>query len=127
MNATSSQARFAVLALLIASPLFKMNTSAANQTNGLVQGNTAFAVDLYQRERTGGGNLFFSPYSISSALGMTCAGARGATEKEMAQALHFDSNPADVQAGFRKLNDRLKEVAAGGKVSLNIANSLWCE
>jgi serpin B len=108
-------------------PLCHMNVSAAEQTKDLVAGNTSFAIDLYQRERSGGGNLFFSPYSISSALGMTYAGARGETEKEMARALHFGSNPANVHSGFRMLNERLKEIAAGGKVSLNIANSLWCE
>ena len=97
MNANSSQARFAVLALLMAAPVYIPACSAVEQgTSAVVEGNTAFAVDLYQRERTSAGNLFFSPYSISSAMGMTFAGARGETEKEMAQALHFDSDPANV-------------------------------
>jgi serpin B len=106
---------------------FSPASRAAAPTQALVHGNTAFALDLYQRERPAGGNLFFSPYSISSALAMTYAGARGETEKEMARVLHLGSKPDDVHTGFRKLNERIKEIAAGGKASLNIANSLWCE
>src|SRR5689334_6520931 len=53
-----------------------------------VAGNSAFAFDLYQTLRQPQGNLFFSPYSISSALTMTYAGARGDTETQMAGVLH---------------------------------------
>lgn len=43
----------------------------------LVDGNNTFAFDLYQTLRQKGANLFYSPYSISEALAMTYAGARG--------------------------------------------------
>src|SRR5262245_24552183 len=55
----------------------------------LVQGNSEFAFDLYGKLRAGDSNLFFSPYSISTALAMTAAGARGPTAEEMARTLHF--------------------------------------
>jgi serpin B len=55
----------------------------------VVAGNTAFAVDLYGSLKTNAGNLFFSPSSISTALAMTYAGARGKTAEEMAKTLHF--------------------------------------
>ena len=56
-----------------------------------VAGNSAFALDLYQRlaEEWGDENLFCSPWSISLALEMTCAGARGETEQQMAGTLHY--------------------------------------
>lgn len=56
----------------------------------LTDGNGAFAFDLYQQLKTGEGNLFYSPYSISAALAMTYAGAGGATAEQMAGALHFE-------------------------------------
>ena len=60
-----------------------------------VSGNNQFAFDLYARlAAEEEGNLFFSPYSISTALAMTFAGARGNTETEMAEALRF-SLPQD--------------------------------
>ena len=62
--------------------------SARPDLNPLVQGNTAFALELYaQLDRSG--NLFMSPYSISSALAMTYAGAREGTATEMEKVLHF--------------------------------------
>jgi serpin B len=56
-----------------------------------VEANSKFASDLYERlaaENTGG-NLFFSPYSISTALMMTAEGARGDTANEMGNVLGF--------------------------------------
>ena len=54
----------------------------------VAQGNSAFALDLYGRLKEKPGNLFFSPFSVSAALAMTMAGARGNTEVEMAKVLH---------------------------------------
>lgn len=76
----------------------------------LVEGNSAFAFDLYQSLRTKDGNLFYSPESISMALAMTYAGARGDTEKQIADTLHFTlpqtqlhpaSNNLDIELGKR--------------------------
>ena len=58
--------------------------------DALVGGNSAFALELYQGLRSNGGNLFYSPFSISQALAMTYAGARAETEGQMADVLHFD-------------------------------------
>jgi serpin B len=59
----------------------------------LVSGNSVFAFDLYQALREEDGNLFYSPYSISLALAMTYAGARGETAQQMADTLHFVLSP----------------------------------
>lgn len=87
----------------------------------VVAGNTAFAVDLYGKLRSGDGNLFFSPYSISTALAMTYAGARGDTATQMAQALHFDVPADELPPAFSDLAAIQKE----GSVRLAVANSLW--
>src|SRR5687767_14906728 len=56
--------------------------SAANQEK-LSADNAAFAIDLYHAVRKGpevqGRGIFLSPHSISTALAMTYAGARGTT------------------------------------------------
>jgi len=91
----------------------------------LVAGNSAFAFDLYQQVRTQDGNLFFSPYSISSALAMTYAGARGQTEQEMADALDFSLPQERLHPAFNALDLALASRAADGDFQLSIVNRLW--
>ena len=56
-----------------------------------VKASNDFACDLYRSldQENRGKNLFFSPYSISSALAMTLEGARGATAAEMGQVMRL--------------------------------------
>ena len=95
----------------------------------IVQGNNAFAVELYAKLRTQEGNLFFSPYSVSAALAMTYAGARGKTETQMAEVLHFPWQGADDKEQFHQaFGAIIKDLNAGGgqgKYELIIANALW--
>jgi serpin B len=92
----------------------------------LVSGNNAFAFDLYQELRSQDGNLFYSPFSISTALAMTYAGARGETEQQMASALHYILRQEELHAAFNLL-DRLLQSPADSESAfrLNIANALW--
>jgi len=90
-----------------------------------VRGNTEFALALYQKLRTVEGNLFFSPYSISTALAMTYAGARGDTATQMAQALHFFLDQEQLHPAFASLEARLGETGREGQVQLRVANALW--
>ena len=59
--------------------------TAGSDTSDVVMANNAFALDLYSRLANQPGNLFFSPYSIESALAMTSAGAMGQTAEQMSQ------------------------------------------
>jgi serpin B len=99
------------------------------ELEALVEGNTAFAADLYQQLRTEEGNLFFSPHSISVALAMTYAGARGSTAEQMAQTLHFNLSEEELHPAFNALDQRLTsgEEADEEEFVLHIANSLWAE
>ena len=94
-------------------------------TSSLVEGNTAFALDLYQKLRGASGNLFFSPYSISTALAMTYGGARGNTEAEIARTLHFTAGQTELHPAFAELAATLNDVQTKGDVALHVANSLW--
>lgn len=91
----------------------------------VVQGNTSFAMDLYHQLRQVEGNLFLSPYSISTALAMTYAGARGRTATQMARALHLKLDPEQLHPAFGGLQARLNDIERKGKVQLAVANSLW--
>jgi len=93
----------------------------------LVKGNTAFALDLYSALHKQEGNLFFSPYSISTALGMTYAGARGNTREQMAKALTFTLQQNELHGAFARLQAQLNTEQGTGGIELTVANALWAE
>jgi serpin B len=103
--------------------------ASAHDLTELADGNAAFAFDLYHTLRGEGGNLFFSPYSISTALAMTYAGAAGETAGQMAATLHF-TLPAEslhpaLNAYALDLQARAEQATEGTPFELSIANSLW--
>jgi serpin B len=104
---------------------------SAGQQQTLVTGNSAFALDLYQQVRAKPGNLFYSPFSISTALAMTWAGAKAETESAMATTLHFDLPQADLHPAFNWLDLELESRGQGAAGSdgkgfrLNVVNALW--
>ncbi len=101
-------------------------TETISDVQKVVTGNTAFALNLYSELKTTGGNLFFSPYSLSMALAMTYGGARGQTAEQMARVLQFPTLPNNkLHAAFGALKARMDSIQKGGTVQLNIANALW--
>jgi serpin B len=64
----------------------------------LVSGNTEFALSLFGqlREQSPEANIALGPYSISQAMAMLYAGARGDTAAEMQQVLRFTVAPATL-------------------------------
>jgi serpin B len=88
-----------------------------------VNGNNAFAVELYGQLKSQSGNLFFSPESISTALAMTYAGARGETATEMANTLHFTLPTERLHPAMGGLLRDLN--ATHDAYQLKVANALW--
>jgi serpin B len=104
-------------------------TADANDIKEAVAGNTEFAFDLYGKlkDNEPNGNLFFSPYSISTALSMTYAGARGETEKQMAAALHFTLPNQHLYPALGALQKQLIQGKKSRGYQLFLANALWLQ
>ena len=102
-------------------------TTSTGVVSTLADNNSAFAMDLYARLKNTGGNLFFSPYSISTCLAMTYAGAHGNTASEMAQTLHFNTNQSQVAVSFRQLQQKLNSEQDNQAFELNLADGLWTQ
>lgn len=86
----------------------RLTSDASNdEISALVAGNNAFAFDLYQKIRAGEENLLYSPFSISQALAMVYAGARGETARQMADTLHFNLPQERLHAAFNALDHEL--------------------
>jgi len=122
--------------------------------NSIVNGNTKFAFDLYAQLKEQDGNLFYSPYSISTALAMTYAGAKGETAEQMGRTLHFTTvqkgpirattiepdgergrlilskddlimSIPDLHENFGRLIGKLNTQGQKGDYQLSVANALW--
>ncbi|HKS35847.1 MAG TPA: serpin family protein, partial [Verrucomicrobiae bacterium] len=113
--------------LMLSSILGASVAARSSQNQSVIEGNTAFALDLYGQLKTRPGNVFFSPYSISTCLAVTCAGARGDTEKQMSRVLHLDKEQRKVHASFSELQRQLSEAGNQKGIELSIANSLWAQ
>lgn len=92
-------------------------------------GNAKLAVSLYQElAKEEQGNLFFSPLSIQTALGMTYLGAEGKTREEMAKVLAISIGKERLEAAFAALLTQLNQESAGETgIKLQVVNSLWAE
>ena len=118
---------------VVAAPIAQSNLGRDTSPNApdislaeLVAGNRAFAIDLYQAIRPEDGNLFYSPYSISTALAMVYAGARGSTEQQMAQVLHYSLPQAQLHTAFNALDLSLAQQKKDD-FTLSVANSAWAQ
>jgi len=100
----------------------------AQAVKAAAEANNAFALALYQQLAESDGNLFYSPYSIYTALMMTYAGAAGQTAEQMKQALEITLPEGEAHAALNALNLTLKNnsMFEGAPVfSFNVANQLW--
>ena len=94
----------------------------------VVAANNDFAMDLYAQIKNdpkfADKNIFFSPFSVSAALAMVYAGAKGNTKTEMGEVLKFDNvNDNNVHIGFRKLFEGFDDPT--NNYTVNVANALF--
>src|SRR5437016_1934515 len=120
--------------MFLALPMARAADATAPATTPVnIAAENSFAADLFAHLTTGSGatppaakgNLFFSPYSIRTALTMTRAGARGDTARQMAAVLHLPASlpPDELHRAFASL---IKDLNADSKdYQLAVANALW--
>jgi len=101
-------------------------TKTDPNTIAVTDSNNVFAFKLFAAITKSDRNLFFSPFSISSALAMTYAGARNETEKQMSKALNFSLDQPKFHLVFKSLIKGIESDNTDG-LQLNIANSLWAQ
>lgn len=98
----------------------------------LVADNTEFALTLQGelRSESSESNLFASPYSISVALAMTYAGARGKTAAQMRETLRFSLPDEELHPAFNRLTRLIEqgpesEDDKGDPFTMRAVNALW--
>ncbi len=91
----------------------------------VVDANNQFALDLYSKYKTEEGNVFFSPYSISTALAMTYEGAKGQTAEEMREVFYFPEDDDERRLGYAGLYNEINK--KDKEYKLHTANALWAQ
>lgn len=104
-----------------------LGAKAAKAKKTLVDGQNTLALDLYKRLGKKGGNLFFSPLSISIALSMTYTGAHGKTASQMHKGLHLGVSPDQVPAAFSALIKEIQPPADKKPYQLTLANKIFVQ
>jgi len=104
-------------------PIKPVTSTPKSQQTQATSAINAFTTRLYAQLNSQEGNLFLSPYGISTALTMAYTGARGETESQMATALQFEGQPNLQSLG--ELQKSLKQPDA--TYTLNIANDIWVQ
>jgi serpin B len=95
----------------------------------VVEANNKFAFASYSELRKDAFNnnktLFYSPFSISSALAITYEGARGTTADEIRSVFFFPSDDNQRRMGYEQLNKGINQ--ENSRYTLKTANALWAE
>ena len=98
------------------------DSRVAEQAKSLNQ----FASSMYKLLVEENKNLFFSPYSITAALGMADAGAAGETDEQIRSALQVTLSGDDFHAALNGLDRSLAAHSEEAEnLELNIVNSIW--
>ena len=93
------------------------------EMNEYVSSCNEFAYEMYKQLIDSDDNIFFSPYSISTALGMAYEGARGDTATEMVNVLDFPENDQVRHDMVKTVQSSLNK--AGTSYDLSAANAYW--
>jgi serpin B len=108
------------------------NVSEEDQAS-LALNNASFALDLGRALHDSTKNVLYSPFSISTALAMTYAGARTTTEQAIAETMHFELPQERLHPAFNYVDLELQKraesssEAQGGGFRLHTANALWSQ
>ena len=99
------------------------SSTTPEKINNVVDANNQFAFDMYQELETEE-NLFFSPYSISTAMAMVYEGAKRETKTEIKDVFYYPEDEVlrSGNAGiYNEINKQDKEYL------LSTANALWAQ
>jgi serpin B len=112
---------------LMAAPTPARGGGRGSTPNPEVAGNNRFALNLYDRLEAREGNLFFSPFSVRTALGMTRGGARNRTATQMDEVLCFATRDEALHRALVALGSGPEPGNGSPGYSLSVANSLWSQ
>jgi len=109
----------------ISSP-FQITKNISSADKQLVKSAELFGLNLFKQvnQSAGDTNIFISPLSVSTALGMVLNGANGKTYDEIKSTLELPGNTQDeINQSYQNLNNLLTLIDP--KAIFESANSIW--
>ena len=116
-----------LLSLLLAPAAVGAEVSSHDDRDSIARDSTDFAADLYAAQNSASGNVVFAPESLWTVLTLACAGARGDTAIEMANALHFSLPPERLHPALAALLKQLSAGGINGSPRLQEASAFWVQ
>jgi len=107
----------------------QMVDTEGGMTELVARSNLQFTLDMYRKmsATSGGDNIFFSPFSISTVLAMTQLGSRGNTLQQMRNVMHLSAIPSDNELA-KAYSSILSTLQFKDKnVTLNTANRMYVQ
>ena len=92
-------------------------------SNEVVNSSNRFSFDMYRELTNGTDNVFFSPYSITIALGMAYEGAKEETASQMLDVIDLPQDDDTRRAMVRSLQMLLNP--KNSSYNLSTANAYW--
>lgn len=85
-----------------------------------ITSNNRFALDFYSLVKDNDQNIFFSPWSMSTAFAIVNEGAKGNTATEIQDVFRLENSSKEQ---FKEINDILNREKPG--YTIKVVNSLW--
>ena len=106
---------------------FPSTVKPLSEAGSVVEASHQFALEFYAhiKGEAEGENIFFSPYSISTAIAMMYEGARNKTAEEIQSVFHFPEDQSLRRSSFQVIQSYLNR--QGMPYELSTANALWIE
>ena len=123
-------------------PMADESGVTAEGVQSVINANNQFALELFSKyindAEQKGKNVFYSPYSISSAMVVTYEGAKGQTAGEIQKIFHFPLDQSARRPAYAKIYNEINKQNEGDLPSkendsqpkaclLSTANALWAQ
>jgi len=100
---------------------------SAEIDSAMIKSNNAFALEIFKELNSATKNVSFSPFSISTAMAMTYAGAREESEKQISKVLHFNKDQQNFHPAYSALLEYIKGLNRKDSLELHTANALYAQ
>lgn len=99
-----------------------LNTESVDDYD-IAAANNAFAFDMYSMIKNEDENIFFSPYSIFTAMAICYDGAEGSTKEQISNVFYYPLSKPVLEISSKEMIDTIN--SDNDNYDLNTANALW--